>query len=199
VVIQSNSLGRSLSLQRTRSEARVSAFSDVTVPLQCPGSSKRNFSQLDLEQLRGAKDDAVTGEAVKRRFTLALAHALFKFSHKDIGFRTCWLAVDFKFSLKGQVLRPSPFLNHSLDFCFYFLIKTSVMSVQVWTEEWIMLSHSAGRFELCLVSDISCPEISYDKSSQGSPAESRAVGIDVLLKLCNLEMLLFDLPPVLFL
>ena len=65
-----------------------------------------------------------------------------------------------------------------------------LMSVLVWTEEWIMLSHSAGRFEPCLVSDISCPEISYDKSPQGSPAESRAVGIDVLLKPCNLEVFL---------
>ena len=85
LVIMSNSLERSLGLQHTRSEARESAFSDVTVPLQCPGSSERNFSQLDLGQLRGAEDDAVTGEAVKRRFTLALAHALFEFSHKDIG------------------------------------------------------------------------------------------------------------------
>ena len=82
----SNPLERSLGLQHTRSEARESAFSDVTVPLQCPGSSERNFSQLDPGQLRGAEDDAVTGEAVKRRFTLALAHALFEFSHKDIGF-----------------------------------------------------------------------------------------------------------------
>ena len=64
------------------------------------------------------------------------------------------------------------------------------MSLLVWTEEWIILSHSAGSFELCLVSNVSRPEISYDKSAQRSPAESRAVGIDVLLKPVNLEVFL---------
>ena len=93
------------------------------------------------------RDRCSAAPAVDRKFR---ASFLSFFSSPQFHFRIWNEPWTSSFGWEEQVLRPSPFLNHSLDFWLYFFIKTSVSTMPAHNKGQNMISPDT----LCMCSEI---------------------------------------------